>query len=155
MVDSRSGTRAGSFVARLAAYAPNRKLCCSFLVAPVRPVHGHEATMHALEQRATHPRNRHTRDSQTSQQFNVHSIPCSSCWSMARSRSQVGATSIQDLEQMFEKAKDVVCNSIISAASRQIQASRREGQTGTLQLSSSATWPNTIPLNRYQSTTGS
>src|SRR6478609_4597147 len=67
-------------------------------------------TMHALEQ-ANYPIREidTTRDQQTSQQFNVHSIPCFVMLVDGQEVDRkVGATSIQDLEQMFEKAKDVV-----------------------------------------------
>src|SRR6478609_2746204 len=67
-------------------------------------------TMHALEQ-ANYPIREidTTRDFQTSQQFNVHSIPCFVMLVDGREVDRkVGATSIEDLEQMFEKAKDIV-----------------------------------------------
>lgn len=95
----------------VAAYgAESQIVLLDFWSPQCGPCMGMKPTMHALEQ-ANYPIREidTTRDAQTSQQFNVHSIPCFVMLVDGREIDRkVGATSIQDLEQMFEHAKDVV-----------------------------------------------
>ncbi len=95
----------------LTAYGANSEIVLLDFWSPqCGPCMGMKPTMHALEQ-ASYPIREidTTRDSQTSQQFNVHSIPCFVMLVDGREVDRkVGATSIEDLEQMFEHAKDVV-----------------------------------------------
>jgi thiol-disulfide isomerase/thioredoxin len=90
--------------------AESQILLLDFWSPQCGPCMSMKPTMHALEQ-ASYPIREidTTRDQQTSQQFNVHSIPCFVMLVDGQEVDRkVGATSIQDLEQMFEKAKDVV-----------------------------------------------
>ena len=95
----------------LSAYgAESQIVLLDFWSPQCGPCMGMKPTMHALEQ-ASYPIREidTTHDFQTSQQFNVHSIPCFVMLVDGREVDRkVGATSIQDLEQMFEKAKDIV-----------------------------------------------
>jgi thiol-disulfide isomerase/thioredoxin len=90
--------------------AESQILLLDFWSPQCGPCMSMKPTMHALEQ-ASYPIREidTTHDFQTSQQFNVHSIPCFVMLVDGQEVDRkVGATSIQDLEQMFEKAKDVV-----------------------------------------------
>jgi thiol-disulfide isomerase/thioredoxin len=90
--------------------AESQILLLDFWSPQCGPCMSMKPTMHSLEQ-ANYPIREidTTHDFQTSQQFNVHSIPCFVMLVDGQEvERKVGATSIQDLEQMFEKAKDIV-----------------------------------------------
>jgi thiol-disulfide isomerase/thioredoxin len=90
--------------------AESQILLLDFWSPQCGPCMGMKPTMHALEQ-ASYPIREidTTRDFQTSQQYNVHSIPCFVMLVDGQEvQRQVGATSIQELQQMFDKAKDIV-----------------------------------------------
>ncbi len=90
--------------------AESQILLLDFWSPQCGPCMSMKPTMHSLEQ-ASYPIREidTTHDFQTSQQFNVHSIPCFVMLVDGQEVDRkVGATSIQDLEQMFEKAKEIV-----------------------------------------------